>query len=74
LRRVFRSILSLVRTPFEIAEMLLGHSRPMLVRAYDQHHPLVEMQEAVERVSAEIDCIVSGKPKVVQGPRLVTAS
>ena len=54
--------------------MLLGHSRPMLVRAYDQHHPLVEMQEAVERVSAEIDCIVSGKPKVVQGPRLVTAS
>jgi integrase len=61
LRRVFRSMLSRVRTPFEIAEMLLGHSRPMLVRAYDQHHPLVEMQEAVEKVAAEIARIVEGE-------------
>jgi integrase len=61
LRRVFRSLLSRVRTPFEIAEALLGHSRPLLVRTYDQHHPLVEMLEAVERVAAEIERIVSGE-------------
>jgi integrase len=73
LRRVHRSLLSRCRVPFEIAEMLLGHSRPTLVRTYDQHHPLIEMQEAVERVADEIMRIVSGKPKVVQAPRLVTS-
>jgi integrase len=61
LRRVHRSLLSRCRTPFEIAEMLLGHSRPTLVRTYDQHHPLVEMQEAVEKVAAEIARIVEGE-------------
>jgi hypothetical protein len=46
--------------PFETSEALLGHSRPVLVRTYDQHHPLVEMLEAVEKVAAEIARIVEG--------------
>jgi integrase len=61
LRRVFRSMLSRLRVPFETSEALLGHSRPVLVRTYDQHHPLVEMQEAVEKVAAEIERIVAGE-------------
>jgi integrase len=69
LRRVHRSLLSRCRVPFEIAEMLLGHSRPTLVRTYDQHHPLIEMKEAVEKVAAEIARIVEGErgAKVVRG-------
>jgi integrase len=59
-RRVFRSMLSRLRVPFETSEALLGHSRPVLVRTYDQHHPLVEMLEAVEKVAAEIARIVEG--------------
>jgi integrase len=60
LRRVFRSLLSRCRVPFEIAERLLGHSQPVLVRTYDQHSHLPAMLEAVEKVAAEVERIVSG--------------
>jgi integrase len=68
LRRVFRSLCSRTRTPFEISEMLLGHSQPTLVRTYDQHSHLPAMQEAVEKVATEIAHIVEGerKSKVVR--------
>jgi integrase len=61
LRRVHRSLLSRCRVPFEIAERLLGHSQPLLVRTYDQHSHLPAMAEAVEKVAAEIERIVSGE-------------
>jgi integrase len=61
LRRVYRSLLSRCRVPFEIAERLLGHSQPLLVKTYDQHSHLPAMQEAVEKVAAEIDRIVTGE-------------
>ena len=60
-RRVFRSMLSRVRTPHHTAERLLGHAMPVLTETYDRHHPLVEMLEAAERVAAEIERIVSGE-------------
>jgi integrase len=63
LRRVFRSLCSRTRTPFEISEMLLGHSQPTLVRTYDQHSHLAAMQEAVDKVAAEIARIVEGERK-----------
>jgi integrase len=69
LRRVHRSLLSRARVPFEIAERLLGHSAPLLVRTYDQHSHLPAMLEAVEKVAAEVERIVEGKRegKVIVG-------
>jgi integrase len=75
LRRVFRSLCSRCRVPFEISEMLLGHSQPLLVRTYDQHSHLAAMAEAVEKVSAEIARIVEGERKgkiVVLRPSIAT--
>jgi integrase len=61
LRRTFRTLLSRCRVPFEIAEMALGHTMPVLVRTYDQHSHLSAMLEAVEKVAAEIERIVEGE-------------
>jgi integrase len=63
LRRVHRSLLSRCRVPFEIAERCLGHSQSLLVATYDQHSHLPAMQEAVEKVAAEIERIVAGERK-----------
>jgi integrase len=67
LRRVHRSLLSRCRVPFEVAERLLGHATPLLVKTYDQHSHLPAMLEAVEKVAADIERIVEGlaKAKVV---------
>jgi integrase len=61
LRRVHRSLLSRCRVPFEIAEGLLGHSQPTLARIYDRHSHLPAMAEAVDKVAAEVERIVSGE-------------
>jgi integrase len=61
LRRVYRSLLSRCRVPFEIAERLLGHAQPTLVQTYDRHSHLPVMLEAVEKVAAEVERIVSGE-------------
>jgi integrase len=63
LRRTFRSLLSRLRVPFEISERLLGHTQPVLVRAYDQHSHLPAMQEAVDKLAAEVARIVEGERK-----------
>jgi integrase len=63
LRRVFRSLCSRCRVPHEIGERLLGHSTTLLTATYDQHSHLAAMQEAVERVAAEIELIISDEPK-----------
>jgi len=59
LRRVYRSLLSRCRVPFEIAERLLGHAQPSLVQTYDRHSHLPAMLEAVEKLAAEVERIVS---------------
>jgi integrase len=61
LRRVHRSLLSRCRVPFEVAERLLGHSQPLIVKTYDQHSHLPAMLEAVEKVAAEIERIVESE-------------
>jgi integrase len=71
LRRVHRSLLSRCRVPFEVAERLLGHSQPLIAKTYDRHSHLPAMLEAVEKVAAEIERIVSGEGRVV---RLVAGS
>jgi integrase len=59
-RRTFRSLLSRLRVPQEVSERLLGHSRPLLDKTYDQHSHLPAMQEAVNKLAAEIERIVKG--------------
>jgi integrase len=71
LRRVHRSLLSRCRVPFEVAERLLGHSQPLIAKTYDRHSHLPAMLEAVEKVAAEVERIVSGEGRVV---RLVAGS
>jgi integrase len=61
LRRVHRSLLSRCLVPFEVAERLLGHSRPLLDQTYDRHSHLPAMLEAVEKVAAEVERIVEGE-------------
>jgi integrase len=61
LRRVHRSLLSRCRVPFEVAERCLGHAQPTLVQTYDRHSHLPAMREAVEKVAAEIERIVTGE-------------
>jgi integrase len=60
-RKSFRSLLSRLRVPSEIAERLLGHKPPVLIRAYDQHSHLPAMQEAVDKLAAEVARIVNGE-------------
>ena len=59
-RRIFRSLCSRCRVPYEISERLLGHSQSLLTKTYDQHSHLPAMQDAVEKVAAEIERIVTG--------------
>jgi integrase len=61
LRRTFRSMLSRLRVPFETAERLLGHSQDILSKTYDRHSHLPAMQEAVDKIAAEVERIVAGK-------------
>jgi integrase len=63
LRRVYRSLLSRCRVPFEIAERLLGHSQPILTKTYDKHSHLPAMLEATEKVAAEVEFIITGERK-----------
>jgi integrase len=70
LRRTFRALLSRCRVAYEVKELLLGHAQSQIVRTYDdvlEHLPA--MQEAVEKVAAEIARIVEGErgAKVVRG-------
>jgi integrase len=62
-RRTFRSLLSRLRVPSEIAERLLGHTMPTLIEAYDQHSHLPAMAEAANKLAAEIARIVEGERK-----------
>jgi integrase len=63
LRRTFRSLLSRLRVASEDAERLLGHTVPTLIETYDQHSHLPAMQEAVDKLAAEIARIVDGEHK-----------
>jgi len=61
LRRTFRTLLSRLRVPYEIKERALGHAPPMLDQVYDQDLHLGAMLEAVNKVAAEIERIITGE-------------
>jgi integrase len=59
LRRTVRSGLSAVGVPQEIAERILAHALPGLVRIYDRHVPLIPMRDALERWAGHLEAIVA---------------
>jgi integrase len=61
LRRTYRSLLSRCRVAFEVAERLLGHSRPLLDKVYDRHAHMAAMLEGTNKVAAEVERIVTGE-------------
>jgi integrase len=62
LRRTARSLMSRAHVDRDIAERILGHSRGDLLERYDQHFPLDQMRDAVERLAAQIERIVNPPP------------
>ncbi len=65
LRRTARSLLSrkAVGVPFHIAERVLGHAVGSAVaQTYDRHDYRDEVNDALQRLAAEIERIVSGPP------------
>ncbi|MGO8840784.1 MAG: tyrosine-type recombinase/integrase [Methyloceanibacter sp.] len=67
LRRTLRTRLSSLRVPFEIAEMVIGHSRRGVWGTYDKHEYLDEMSEALTAWSSRLRSIIDPPPaNVVQ--------
>jgi integrase len=70
LRRVVRSMLSRLRVPSDIAELMLGHVPPLIKRTYDTHQYQAEMLHAFEALAAQIERIVDPRgDNVVRLPR-----
>jgi len=47
LRRTVRTRLSALKVPYEVAELIIGHSKRGLARVYDQHEYADEMRDAL---------------------------
>jgi integrase len=61
-RRTVRTQLSKLRVPFDVAELVIGHTLKGLSRVYDQHAYLDERREALEAWVARLREIVEPPP------------
>jgi integrase len=59
-RRTVRTRLAEMGVPENVAEAVLGHALPRLIRTYNRHEPIPEMRSALEAWSARLDAIVNG--------------
>lgn len=59
-RRTVRTRLAEIGVPENVAEAVLGHTLPRLVRTYNRHEPVPEMRSALEAWSARLDAILNG--------------
>lgn len=62
LRRTGRTIMSALRVQTEIAEAVLGHVRPGILKVYDQYDRFDEKREALQDLAAGLDRILRGVP------------
>jgi integrase len=62
LRRTARTLMSGVGVPSEIAERVLGHAMGSLEATYDRHDYEAEKRDALERLAARIESIVTPPP------------
>ena len=58
LRRTFRTRLSELKVPTEVAELCIGHAKKGLARIYDQHEFQDEMRIAFDRWADRLRSIV----------------
>jgi integrase len=61
-RRTVRTRLAEMGVPENVAEAVLGHALPRLIRTYNRHEPVSEMRATLEAWSARLDAIVNGTP------------
>jgi integrase len=59
-RRTVRTRLAEMGVPENVAEAVLGHTLPRLVRTYNRHEPVPEMRSALEAWSARLGAILNG--------------
>jgi integrase len=66
LRRTVRTRLAEMGVPENVAEAVLGHTLPRLIRTYNRHEPVPEMRAALEAWSARLEGIVNGTARLAQ--------
>jgi len=62
LRRTVRTRLSGLRIPYNVAEMVVGHSKKGMARIYDQYEYSTEIREALTAWNAALESIVEPPP------------
>lgn len=62
LRRTARSLMSRAKVAPDIAERVLGHALPGIRGVYDRHEYLAEKRDALERLDALVQSIVTPPP------------
>jgi integrase len=65
-RRTVRTRLAEMGVPENVAEAVLGHTLPRLVRTYNRHEPVPEMRAALEAWSARLDTVVNGTTRLAE--------
>ena len=70
LRRTARSLMSRAGVPADTAERVLGHVIPGVRSVYDRHSYAAEKREALEKLAALVERIVTPTEKVVRLERM----
>jgi integrase len=65
-RRTVRTRLAEMGVPENVAEAVLGHALPRLIRTYNRHEPVSEMRAALEAWSARLDAMVNGTARLAE--------
>lgn len=65
-RRTVRTRLAEMGVSENVAEAVLGHTPPRLVRTYNRHEPVPEMRAALEAWSARLDAILNGTARLAE--------
>jgi integrase len=65
-RRTVRTRLAEIGVPENVAEAVLGHAMPRLVRTYNRHEPIPEMRAALEAWSSRLEAIVNGTARLAE--------
>jgi len=63
-RRTVRTRLAEIGVPENVAEAVLGHAMPRLLRTYNRHESVPEMRAALEAWSARLEAIVNGAARL----------
>lgn len=65
-RRTVRTRLAEMGVAENVAEAVLGHTLPRLLRTYNRHEPVPETRAALEAWSARLEAIVNGTARLAE--------